>query len=101
MRSVLTKNIQLLTTPCTRHAFRWDTLDVHDSPDPFSRVLEGGWARDYFQNALMRGVAKNFVHALRARLAQHLPSSNPGHAPGLHGVKPPSMQPLLSSLDSN
>ena len=27
------------------------------------------------------GVAKNFARALRARLAQHLPSSNPGHAP--------------------
>ena len=29
------------------------------------------------------GVAKNFARALCARLAQHLPSSNPGHAPGL------------------
>ena len=28
------------------------------------------------------GVAKIFARALRARLAQHLPSSNPGHAPG-------------------
>ena len=27
------------------------------------------------------GVAKNFARALCARLAQHLPSSNPGHAP--------------------
>ena len=27
------------------------------------------------------GVAKYFVRALLARLAQHLPSSNPGHAP--------------------
>ena len=23
------------------------TLDVHNSPDPFSRMHEGGWARDY------------------------------------------------------
>ena len=30
------------------------------------------------------GVAKIFARALRARLAQHLPSSNPGHAPGSH-----------------
>ena len=29
------------------------------------------------------GVAKNFARALRARLAQHLPSLNPGHAPGI------------------
>ena len=28
------------------------------------------------------GVAKIFARALRACLAQHLPSSNPGHAPG-------------------
>ena len=42
----LTKNIQLLTMPCTYHAFCWDTLDVHDSPDPFSRIHEGDWARD-------------------------------------------------------
>ena len=27
------------------------------------------------------GVAKYFARELRARLAQHLPSSNPGHAP--------------------
>ena len=43
----LTKNIQLLTTPCTCRAFHWNTLDAHDSPDPFSRVHEGGWAQDY------------------------------------------------------
>jgi hypothetical protein len=29
----LTKNIQLA---CTRHAFRWNTPDVYNSPDPFS-----------------------------------------------------------------
>ena len=31
------------------------------------------------------GVAKHFARALRARLAQHLPSSNPGHAPADDG----------------
>ena len=47
-RDTLTKNIQLLlTTPCTHHAFHWGTLDVHDFPDPFSRMHEGGWAQDY------------------------------------------------------
>ena len=30
------------------------------------------------------GVAKNFACALCVRLAQHLPSSNPGHAPVEH-----------------
>ena len=29
------------------------------------------------------GMAKNFVRTLCARLAQHLPSSNPGHTPGV------------------
>ena len=42
LRGALTKNIQLLTMPCTYHAFHCDTLDVHDSPDPFSCVHEGG-----------------------------------------------------------
>jgi hypothetical protein len=25
-----------LSTACTRHAFRWEMPDVHDSQDPFS-----------------------------------------------------------------
>ena len=41
------------------------------------RVNEGRGQR-------FEGVANTFARALRARLAQHLPSSNPGHAPVEH-----------------
>ena len=37
------------------------------------------------------GVAKDFARALCARLAQHLPSSNPGHAPVSHTLYIPTL----------